>query len=230
MTPEQRSALLAAFEDLRVADVRDALDVLGYHSVGSLDQSIRPLWRTRAFGLAQTARYIRYPGQVPQMTPEKYAAWTGWYYNNVCTYPWVKEIEPGNFIIIDAGGVDAGLIGSENGLSCLRAGARGLLTSGGVRDTDELILTQVPVWTALISQSMVQGRLQYAGRNEPVTVGGVTVTPGDMIVADGDGVIVVPQVIALDTARYAHEEHNRDKKARRAHYDALGRKADSTVQ
>jgi 4-hydroxy-4-methyl-2-oxoglutarate aldolase len=230
MTPEQRTVVLNAYEDLRVADVRDALDVLGHHSVGSMNQSIRPLWRTRAFGLAQTARYLRYTGPIPQMTPEKYAAWTGWYYNNVCTYPWTKEILPGNFIVIDAGGVDAGLIGSENGLACLRAGARGILTSGGVRDTDELILTNVPVWTALISQSMVQGRLQYEGRNTPITVGGVTVTPEDMIVADGDGVIVVPQSLALDVARYAHEEHNRDKKARKAHYQALHRQPDATVE
>ena len=89
-------------------------------------------------------------------------------------------------------GVNAGLMGSENTLTGLRRGARGYITSGGVRDTDEVILQKVPFWAKIIAQSMVQGRLQYAGRNEPVCVGGVTVQPGDVVVADGDGVIVVP--------------------------------------
>lgn len=224
-----RDALLAAFNDLRVADVRDALDVLGFHSVGSMNQSIRPLFRVRAHGIARTVRYIKYTGPVPRMNPNDYWKWAGEYYRNVCPYPWIDEILPGDFIVIDASGVDAGLMGSENTLSCLRKGARGLVTSGGVRDTDEIILQNVPFWSALISQSMVQGRLQYDTRNVPVTVGGVTVQPGDIIVADGDGVIVVPQTIAAEVAQYAAEEHARDKAARRQHYDALGRPVDNTV-
>ncbi|MBD3239537.1 MAG: RraA family protein, partial [Chitinivibrionales bacterium] len=84
-------------------------------------------------------------------------------------------------------------------------------------------------WSAFVSQSMVQGRLQYESRNEPVTVGGVVVHPGDVIVADGDGVIVVPSAQALDVARYANDEHRRDMLHRRSHYDALGMTPDDTV-
>jgi regulator of RNase E activity RraA len=81
----------------------------------------------------------------------------------------------------------------------------------------------------MASQSMVQGRLQFDAINIPVAVGGVQVRPGDVIVADGDGVIAVPQEIALDVAREAHAEKKRDMKNRRKLYELLGRKPDHTV-
>jgi regulator of RNase E activity RraA len=121
-------------------------------------------------------------------------------------------------------------MGSDNTLTCFRKGARGFVSNGGVRDTDEIILQNIPFWSAMTSQCMVQGRLQYAGRNIPVYVGGVLVHPGDMIVADGDGVIVVPREVCEKVAAIAHEEHERDKKRRAEQYRALGWKSDDTVE
>ena len=216
-----RKKLLALFEDLRVTDVRDGMDTLMRHSSGSMHPSIRPLWRTRVFGIARTVRYVPYTGTVPQLTPQQYwQEWTPMYYREICPYPWMEEIEPGDFIMLDQSGIDVGLMGSENTLNCLRRGAVGLVTNGGVRDTDEIILQKVPFWSAMVSHGMVQGRLQYETRNTPVSVGGVTVSPGDVVVADGDGVIVVPRDIAEGVGRYAHEEHERDKKNRRSHAKA----------
>ncbi|MHA1689890.1 MAG: hypothetical protein ACTSUN_11240 [Promethearchaeota archaeon] len=108
-------------------------------------------------------------------------------------------------------------------------GAKGYVTNGRVRDTDEIIIEKVPFWTPIISQTMVQGRLQYDACDIPVSVGGVTVYPGDVVVANGDGVIVVPQKIAFDVAKYAHEEHKRDKKIRRSHYKMMGMEPDDTI-
>jgi 4-hydroxy-4-methyl-2-oxoglutarate aldolase len=121
-------------------------------------------------------------------------------------------------------------MGSNNGLECKRAGAVGLVTNGGMRDTDELILQQVPCWTRIISQGMVQGRLQFDAHAVPVSVGGVLVAPGDVVVADGDGVIVVPLDRALDVARYAERELRNDKTARRRLYESLGMDLDDTVR
>jgi len=148
----------------------------------------------------------------------------------VCSYPWVEDIEEGDFLVIDQSGVNAGLMGSANTLGCLEAGARGFVTNGGVRDTDEIIIQQIPFWSAFCSQAMVQARLEFDAKDIPVCVGGVQVRPGDVVVADGDGVIVVPQDIAEEVARYAHEEHDRDKKTRRDHYRRLGRDEDDTVK
>ncbi|HSI72963.1 MAG TPA: hypothetical protein VK934_07280 [Fimbriimonas sp.] len=221
--------LLELFAGLRLADVRDGLDAMGWHYGCSMHGSIRPLLRTSAFGIARTVRYLPFRGTIPTMSPEEYLKWSGHYYGNVCPYPWCDQIQPGDFVVIDASGVDAGLMGSENTLACLRRGVRGFVTNGGVRDTDEVIMQQIPFWSAMVSKSMVQGRLQFDCMDKPVCVGGITVMPGDVIVADGDGVIAVPREAAPAVAKLAHEENERDRKGRRAHYEALGLELDETV-
>ena len=75
---------------------------------------------------------------------------------------------------------------------------------------------------------MVQGRLRFEAMDIPVSVGGVQVHPGDIVVADGDGVIVVPRRLARDVAKYAHRELSNDKKGRRRLYEELGRELDDT--
>ncbi len=228
-TENQNQTLLNLYEPLRVADVRDGMDYMGMHLFGSMLPSIRPLWRTRSCGIARTCRYLPYEGPLPKLDPEDYKDWAKMYYKEICPYPHMKEIQPGDFIVIDQSGVDAGLMGSANTLDGIKAGARGYVTNGGVRDTDEVILQKVPYWSPFCSQSMVQCRLRFDAKDIPVAVGGVTVHPGDIIVADGDGVIVVPRAIAVDVARYASRELKSDKKMRRRLYDAIGMKIDETV-
>ncbi|MEJ6949739.1 RraA family protein [Natronospora cellulosivora (SeqCode)] len=225
----ERKKLLELYEPLRVADVRDGMDYNMLHHYGTMSYNIRPLYRTKTVGIAKTVRYIPYEGGIPQMTPEEYIEWSGWYYNNICTYPWMKDIQDGDFIVIDQSGVDAGLMGSNNTLEGIREGARGYVTNGGVRDTDEIIVQDIPFWSKFISQSMVQGRLQYDTQNISVSVGGVTVNPGDIVVADGDGVIVVPRDKAYDVAKWAYHELDNDKKGRRKLYEELNRELDDTV-
>ena len=229
MSKSEREQLLELFKDLRVADVRDGMDWNMMHHYGSMSPSIRPLWRTHAVGIARTARYLPYDEAIPTMTPEEYTKWSGWYYQNVCTYPWMKAIEPGDFCVIDQSGVDVGLMGSNNSLAGVRDGATGYVTNGGMRDTDELILQKVPFWSAMISQGMVQGRLRFDAMDIPVSVGGVQVHPGDVVVADGDGVIVVPRKMAVDVAQYAHQELANDKVGRRKIYEEMGMELDETV-
>ncbi len=222
--------LLEAFKDLRVADVRDGMDWNLMHAYGSMTPDIRPLWRTRAYGIARTCRYLPYEGPLPGKGGDEYRKWSDWYYGSVCTYPWMEEIEEGDFVVIDQSCVNAGLMGSANGLAGFGKGARGFVSNGGVRDTDELILERVPFWSRIVSQSMVQGRLRFDGKDIPVSVGGVTVFPGDVVVADGDGVIVVPRKLAFDVARYAGQELSADKVVRRRLYGEVGLKEDETVR
>ena len=81
----------------------------------------------------------------------------------------------------------------------------------------------------MVSQGMVQGRLRFDAMDVPVHVGGVQVHPGDIVVADGDGVIVVPHKLAYDVAKYAHRELANDKKGRLKLYEELGMELDDTV-
>ncbi len=229
MTQEDRE-LLELFKPLRVADVRDGMDWMGYHFFGTVDKNVRPLYRTKAVGIAHTARYVPYEGPHPIVTAEQYKEWSDRFYNEVCTYPWVQDIEEGTFMCIDVAGVDVGLIGSENSLVCKLAGCIGfLLNGGGIRDTDECIAQQIPVWSYFVSQKMDQARLRFIEKDVPIAIGGVAVYPGDIVVADGDGVIVVPRKVAYDVAKYASRELFNDKNSRREKYEALGWELDDSV-
>ena len=140
----------------------------------------------------------------------------------------------GDFMVRSIGeavsGVDVGLLGSNNSLEALKAGAVGfVLNGGGIRDTDEVIMQNVPVWCKHVSQGMDQARLRYVEKNVPVAIGGVAVYPGDVIVADNDGVIVVPRKVAFDVAKYAWQEMNGDKLGRQKLYQDLGWDLDDTV-
>lgn len=230
MDAQTRERLLALYAPLRVADVRDGLDWTGMAHYGSVAPEIRPLWRTRAVGIARTARYLPFVGPMTTATGDAYSEWSNHYYGHICTYPWLDTLQPGDFMVIDQSNVDAGLMGSNNTLDGVRKGVRGYISNGAVRDTDEVIVQQVPFWSRFISQKMVQGRLQFDAMDVPVAIGGVTVRPGDLVVADGDGVIVVPQEMAEDVAQYAHRELRSDKSARRAHYEALGLPLDESVE
>lgn len=230
MANDDRKEILELYKDLRVTDVRDGMDWMGMHHYGTIHHSIRPLYRTKVVGIARTSRYMPFEGPIPKMTPEEYTDWVSWYYKEVCYDPWMQDVEEGDFIVLDVSGVDVGILGSNNTLDALARGARGYLTNGGgVRDTDEVVMQNIPVWSKFISQGMDQGRIRFDAKDVPVAIGGVAIYPGDVIVADGDGVVAVPRKLARDVAKYAHQELVGDKAGRKKHYEALGWELDDTV-
>jgi 4-hydroxy-4-methyl-2-oxoglutarate aldolase len=225
-----RKEILELYKDLRVTDVRDGMDWVGMHGYGTVDHSIKPLFRTKVVGIARTARYMPYEGPVPQVTGDEYTKWVKWYYSEVCNDPWGKEIEEGDFVVMDVSGVDVGILGSNNTLDHKHKGCVGYLTNGGgIRDTDEVIHQGIPVWSKFVSQGMDQARIRYDSKDVPVAIGGVAIYPGDVVVADGDGVVVVPRKLAREVAKYAHQELTGDKAGRRRLYEKLGWELDETV-
>ena len=125
LSKDERERLLSAYRDLRVTDVRDGMDTLMLHNVGSMDHAIRPLFRVRAYGIAKTVRYVPADSNVPSMSPAEYWEWVGTYYRDVCPYPFLGDVESGDFCVIDQSEVDAGLMGSNNSLAGIRSGVRG---------------------------------------------------------------------------------------------------------
>jgi len=236
-TPDERDEALSRYEGLRLTDVCDALDAVGLQDVRLMDREIRPLWRDteqfahRIYGLAHTVRFVPTGRRAPSFeSVEEHLAWKGRWYRELARGPIGEEIRKGDVIVIDAAGVgDCGFIGSNNALSWIAAGARGAVTNGGARDTDELIKQRVPVYSRGVSRGIRPGRLELDSTGEPVTVGGVLVRPGDVVVADGDGVIVVPGELAGRVAEIAAQIQEGDKAGRRKLYDRLGRVDDFTV-
>jgi regulator of RNase E activity RraA len=131
---------------------------------------------------------------------------------------------------LDVCGIDVGLMGSNNSLNCKNKGVVGiLLNGGGIRDTDEVILEKIPVWSKFVSQPMDQAHIRYHEKDIPIAIGDVAIYPNDLVVADGDGVIVVPNKLIYDVYKYAYQEMKHDKIARRKLYSAGGLEFDDTV-
>ncbi len=235
---ESDQEILAAFEGLRVADVTDGLDAVGLFNTGLMDPEIMPLWKDatdythRFIGIAVTARYV--PTQrasAGKLPIEDYDAWAGKWYNELSSEPFMQLIRPGTALVLeDAAKVDVGSIGSNNIMSWIAAGAVGVVTDATARDTDEIITQKVPLYFRHPGRGIRPGRNEIESVNRPVVVGGVLVKPGDVIVADGDGVVVVPRAVALEVAAYAHKVIEGDKAGRRALYEKLGLPPDKSVQ
>lgn len=226
-----KKEILEMYKDFRVTDVRDGMDWCGYHHYGTVHHSIKPLWRTKAIGFARTARYLPFEGPAPTVTGDEYTKWASWYYGNVCTDKWTHDIEFGDFICLDICGLDVGLMGSNNSLGCKNKGAVGImLNGGGIRDTDEVILEKIPVWSKYVSQPMDQARIRYYEKDIPISIGGVVIYPNDLIVADGDGVVVVPNKLIYEVYKYAYQEMKGDKIVRLKLYVDGNLDLDETVE
>lgn len=235
---EDDQALLRAFEGLRVADVCDGLDAVGLAGRTLMDPEIRPLWHDtvnythRFVGIAVTARYV--PTQEPtaaQRTVEDFDRWVATWYNTRSSEPFVELIRPGTALVIeDTLEADVGSIGSNNIMTWKLRGCVGVVTSASARDTDEIITEKIPLYFRRPGRGIRPGRNEIESVNRPVVVGGVLVKPGDVIVADGDGVVVVPRDKALAVAGYARKILEGDKAARRNLYKRLGLPEDASVR
>jgi 4-hydroxy-4-methyl-2-oxoglutarate aldolase len=237
-TAEEDRAILAAFEGLRVADVTDGMDAVGLHNTGLMDPAIVPLWKDakdfthRFIGIAVTARYV--PTQQPTAgvrSVEDYDKWAGEWYNRRSPEPFLELLRPGTALVLeDAPRADVGSIGSANIMAWKLRGMVGLVTNATARDTDEIITQGIPLYFRHVGRGIRPGRNELESVNRPVVVGGVLVMPGDVIVADGDGVVVVPRRVAREVAAYAHKIIAGDKAARRDLYKQLGRPEDKSLK
>jgi len=136
--------------------------------------------------------------------------------DNLMIHAAVEMCQPGDvLVVITISTSTDGMFGELLGVSCRAHGVVGLIIDAGIRDTAELTEMNFPVWAKAIS---AQGTVKStAGSvNVPVVCAGCAVNPGDVIVADADGVVVVPrkdaaEVDRLSEARIAKEEQTRER-------------------
>jgi len=203
-SPEENQKLLQMFEGLRVADVSDGMDGVGLADVGLLDPEIKTLWRDtenfthRIIGIAVTARYVPTNKREPRIDRQTEGRW----YKEITTEAFQSVLFPGCVLVIDGGeDGDTRSIGSSNIRSWQRRGMMGVITTGGLGDTDEIIHHKVPAYYKRLGRGYRPGRNELESVNRPIMAGGVLVRPGDVVIADGDGVVVVPREQAAEVAQ-----------------------------
>lgn len=108
----------------------------------------------------------------------------------VSMYSAIRELPKGSVVVIDGGGRDANFTGDNQGYAAKDAGMVGVVVNGGARDVAGFRAIGMPLFITCAATRI--GKVQLTGVNVPVEVGGVTIRPGDIIVADEDGVMSIP--------------------------------------
>lgn len=229
--------LLELYKGLRVADVSDGMDMAGFPDQGLVDPAIHPSWvdyKERSHiirGIALTVRYVPTQKQDRPEPGEDFTRWEGDFYGTYSSEAFVPLIHSGVIVVIDdVEEKDIGSIGSNNVLSWKAQGAVGVVTDASSRDTDEVALEGFPLYLREKGRGIRPGRNELESVNRPVSIGGVLVCPGDVVVADGDGVVVVPRRVAVEVAKHAYEVLAKDKAGRKNLYEKLGMPLDQTVE
>jgi 4-hydroxy-4-methyl-2-oxoglutarate aldolase len=122
---------------------------------------------------------------------------------HLCTAA-IEAAEPGDIIVIEQRtGLDAASWGGNLSIGAQVRGVAGVIVDGPVRDVDDSRRLDFPVFARGHTGRTARGRIVEVATNEPITVGEVTVSPGDYVVADGSAVAFIPQkqiLAVLETA------------------------------
>jgi 4-hydroxy-4-methyl-2-oxoglutarate aldolase len=159
-------------------------DVMGRH--GGMGHEIRPILEgTRLVGTALTV--LSFPG------------------DNITTHKALQLAQPGDVLVIDdGGGHNTAAFGHNMSLRAKSAGAVGVVTNGAIRDLQLIRKDQFPIFCSGVCPRSPQKNTP-GSVNVPIQVGGVVVSPGDVVVGDDDGVAIVPAADATGIIREAEK-------------------------
>jgi regulator of RNase E activity RraA len=141
--------------------------------------------------------------------------------------------QSGDVIVVDAGGeTETSIWGGLMGGLCLQKGVRGAIVDGAVRDIDELRDLEFFLFsrsvTARGTHTMYSKRKDELDINVPIQCGGIVVNPGDMIIADENGITVVPNTEVESILKLAKEQAEREEETRKA--IAAGKTVDELLE
>lgn len=152
----------------------------------------------RVVGPAFTLRFV--PAREDLATPASWAS-------PISTRAAIEAMPEGAVAVVDATGVaDAGIFGD---ILCARMAKRGvaaLITDGVVRDVAGVISTGLPVWCNGVAAPPSVAGLTFVAWQEPIGCGGVAVFPGDVVVVDDDGAVLIPAALLGDVLVEAPEQ------------------------
>jgi regulator of RNase E activity RraA len=180
--------VVAKFKPLATPTIANALDDVGFEGV--LAGLARMVPGTRCVGRAVTVREIT--GRRGDFTSQDFKV------GQV-----IDAAQPGDVLVIDNCGHRVSTFGGLATLAAKLRGVAGLVADGGVRDLEEMIELAFPVFARHMTPLTGRSRLAVTSINETVSCGGVRVRPGDVIVADGSGVVCIPAEHAAEVADLA---------------------------
>jgi regulator of RNase E activity RraA len=124
----------------------------------------------------------------------------------------IEELRPGHVLVMDARrDPTAGTLGDILALRALRRGAAGVVTDGAVRDSAAITDLGLPVYAAGAHPSVLGRRHVPWDTGVPIACGGALVQPGDLIVGDADGVVVVPPDLAGELIADCREQERQER-------------------
>lgn len=196
-------------DDVQLAGTLAAVSVATLTTV-LLKKGLRNVWirgtrplspdQPRLIGRAFTLRFI--PAREDLATPASLASPRS-------TRAAIEAMPDGCIAVADAMGVtDAGTFGDILCARMVRRGVRALVTDGVVRDVAGVRDTGLPVWCQGGAAPPSVAGLTFVAWQEPVACGGVAVFPGDLIVADGDGAVVVPAALVDEVVTIAADQEH----------------------
>ncbi len=197
--PVTHEAILAALRDPinSTGNIADAVDE-ATGARGWMSSDMKPILDTKIVGRAATA-LMR-----PVLRND-----TRKYQNHLLEI--LDQAEPGSILVyVMQDGLEIAAMGNLMATTAKVRGLEGAVIDGAVRDVTEIRQIGLPVWSRRVSPATSVGRMVSVDKQIPVLCGGVMVHPGDYLVADTDGVVVVPQQAAgrvLELlAQYADKE------------------------
>ena len=193
---------------------KDAIKTLSHVTTATittvlLKKGLRNVWmrgarplkpgQARLVGEAFTLRFV--PAREDLATPESWSS-------PISTRTAIEAMPAGCIAVVDAmGGTDAGIFGDILCARMVKRGVAALVTDGVVRDLEGVLGTGLPVWCDGYAAPPSVAGLTFVGWGEPIGCGGVAIFPNDVIVADQDGAVVIPQAfLDLILAEGAEQE------------------------
>jgi 4-hydroxy-4-methyl-2-oxoglutarate aldolase len=134
--------------------------------------------------------------------------------DNLMIHASLAVAQPGDVLVVAPTSESTdGMFGELLGESCRAHGVAGLVVDAGVRDVAELTRMQFPIWSKTIC---AQGTVKASAGsvNIPVVCAGALVNPGDVVVADDDGVVVVPGALAAEVAKLGQQRATKEERTR----------------
>lgn len=188
---------------LPIASISDAMDRLGLGSA-VLDPAIRPMTGTRLAGRARTIDRAPMP---PNTTQAEAAPDLVWAPQLV-----VDEARPGDVIVMALRGeVGVAAIGDNMATRARARGVAGVIVDGALRDLADVRAIGLPVYARTAVCRTAAGRMLTLGLDTPVVCGGAWIRPGDVVVGDEDGLVVVPRERASEVAALAEELEKKER-------------------